>query len=307
MCMDNEKIALFLEKNLPHFCQQLDHYNSDDFWNNFRKFVSQYHIFFIGETHGTKEIPKLTIEILKESYRLGYRLFCMEVPRVNMKYLEKIDSEKKFDDFKKLPMYLRSTKFQDGRSTYDHLNMIYQAIKIGYKVGFFDMDPSQYKVKEVTRSVIMANNFHEIWEKEGKPKSILFSAHSHGHPIWFDHNKEHSVRYNLNELQGNNHVKIGSIFVLHGRGSFWNVGLQEEENSPIRILVNKFKPNLKNGFFDMRPDLARYNYVLNAFGMPLPLSEGLIYLESVSPADLPKLGFSLWLRRKWHLFRDETI
>jgi hypothetical protein len=282
---DRDKIDKLKEQygsTFPNLIKKIENVRDHDFWKDFVDFAKGHKLIFIQEVHGTKEIPLLVMEIMEVLYSQGFRLFAVEAPVEYMAELEVYKKRSKIEDLQKISLYKAKPKPQlSGKSTLDHMRMVHQAHTLGYEISFFEKGVAEERDIEKygpeARDYYMTHNFLNVWQKMRQPKAIIFTGISHGMFTPFEDVNGTMRR----RLATKTRTKICSVTVVAGGGNWYNFG-KEKYEAQEEQMISMLRPDLKRAFFDIRNEPK----LMNQMGV-----EGIIYLKSLSAADLPKVGF----------------
>ncbi|HEU0295639.1 MAG TPA: hypothetical protein VFR47_23060 [Anaerolineales bacterium] len=124
--------------------------------------------FFIGETHGTQEIPRIVVGLLPMLYERGYRGFGVEVPRFEQDNLRRwlSDPTAPVPDFYAKPG-------PDGRGSREMLALVRCANQTGFQVFCFDPGLIKRNAAWTERDAGMSQNTQETWQKQFPDAKIL--------------------------------------------------------------------------------------------------------------------------------------
>ncbi len=139
-----------------------------------KKLIEKHKYIFIGEIHGTKEIPEKTIELIEPIIKNKKIIFCLELPKQAEKELYKYLNKKisKEELFKS--KYLQDAVF-DHRIDEDRLSM-YEKL---YENGVVLRCLENYDIKDINkRDEAMAKSFLEII-KEQVDKYFIYIGGMH--------------------------------------------------------------------------------------------------------------------------------
>ncbi len=137
--------------------------------------IKQSRYLFIGEIHGTKEIPKKTTDIVKELAINKKIIFCVELPKQLEKELNnfldnKISKKELFSS-----MYLKDALY-DNRINEDIILMYKELKKSKVKIICLE----EYNLDKIEkRDEEMAKNFKEIIKNEKADIFIIYAGNIH--------------------------------------------------------------------------------------------------------------------------------
>jgi hypothetical protein len=178
---------------------------------------------FIGEIHGTQEIPRIVAGLLPMLYERGYRGFGVEVPQFEQENLHRWLSDPKapVPDFYARP-------WPDWRGSREMLALVQRASQIGFQVFCFDPGLIKRKAAWTERDAGMALHTQEIWQKEfSNAKILLMCGHNHaflkpphsGKDLWPSFAEQ--LRQRLPDKQ------YRSINLMPVGGKFYNMGIKD--------------------------------------------------------------------------------
>jgi len=268
------------EKLLPDFFNQLKSFQEKEFWPKLLDSIGHSKILFLGELHGTQEIPKLTKRLMKELKKKNFEMIAIEYPADQIIDLENYLKTGNIEELKKIRIFNRKKlSHYDGLSTLSHLEMIHEAHKLGYKIGFFASTKEQQQEEIKTRDEYFAENFRTLWVDAGKPKTLVYCGTSHA----FVHHKAEKYYRMAHYIWNMTGIRPFSIQVAAAEVTFWNTAYQHDVGE-LGKLIESVRPDLKNGFFDIRKDIE------NEKVLGLLSVDAILYLKKTTAADLPVTG-----------------
>ena len=193
--------------------------NNDDF----KSFLESKKIIFVGEMHGTTEVPQFVGELISSWRSTGKRItFGIEMPK---EYQGDVDEYQRTGDFEKL-MKIPHFKVPDGRGSVAMGELIKKIRKMeDVKIVCFD----EANVSGNKRDSLMAVN---LLSHVTNGSMVVLTGNIHAHPKegfwkpWFK-----SAAFQLKRMT-NAGEKMVSINAYFGGGTIWNCmndGCKERE------------------------------------------------------------------------------
>ncbi len=253
----------------PNLHKQLLEYEEKDFWNLFLSFAGQTRVLFLGEIHGTNDVPILAQKLLLGLKKVGFSLLALEIPNYHQESIKLFLETGNIQDLQRefAPKW-QSAHYQ----TSSHIQLVYRAHHLGYRLGFFGLSKNQSVENEIDRDTHFSDNFLTLWKSFGYPKTVVYCGVSHA---------SYEDRRMANLLK--QEVKSLSIICEASRGHFLDLGRVERFGADAGMfgrLIGRIRPDIKFGFFDLR-----YDSNLRKYG------DGIVYIKKVSASSLPKQGF----------------
>lgn len=195
---------------------------------------------FIGEIHGTSEIPKKVIGLIKNLAKTNKIVFCLELPKQIEQELNEFLKKKVTKDKLLSSPYLEDA-LSDNRFNHNIVSMYMELNKENIKIKCLE----DYYLKDITkRDEIMANNLKEIIEKEKADLFIIYAGNMHVldksikignfivNPIKIYLNKDIINKSLTIQFNEGNHESI--IFDKNRKTFTWNLRIRN-------IITNKFE------------------------------------------------------------------
>ena len=133
--------------------------------------IKKHKYIFFGEIHGTKEIPKTTLELLKNIK--GKNVLCLELyEQVEKSLLAYIKGQKNYF----LDSQYTKGPISDKRITENTIKMYKELYKMSFKLMYLE-DYNSKKIKE--RDKNMANKFTEIVRNNKFDKYFIYIGNLH--------------------------------------------------------------------------------------------------------------------------------
>jgi hypothetical protein len=179
---------------------------------------------FIGEIHGTQEIPRIVASLMPALYERGYRGFGVEAPRFEQEHLRRwlADPTAPVPDFYARP-------WPDGRGSREMLALVQRASQIGFQVFCFDPGLMKKNAAWTERDAGMAQNTQETWQGEFPNARILLMCGSNhaflkpppeaGKDFW------PSFAEQLRQRRADKQYR--SINLMPISGKFYNMGIRD--------------------------------------------------------------------------------
>lgn len=179
---------------------------------------------FIGEIHGTQEIPRIVVGLLPMLYERGYRGFGVEVPRFEQDNLRRwlSDPTAPVPDFYAKPG-------PDGRGSREMLALVRRANQTGFQVFCFDPGLIKRNAAWTERDAGMSQNTQETWQKQfPDAKILLMCGNNHaflkplpraGNGLWPSFAEQ--LRQRMPDKQ------YRSVNLMPVSGEFYNMGIRD--------------------------------------------------------------------------------
>jgi hypothetical protein len=192
---------------------------------------------FIGEIHGTQEIPRIVAGLLPMLYERGYRGFGVEVPQFEQENLRRWLSD---PTAPVLDFYARP--WPDGRGSRQMLVLIQRASQIGFQVFCFDPGLIKRNAAWTGRDAGMAQHTQETWQREFTgARILLMCGNNHaflkpppgaGRDLWPSFAEQ--LRQRMPDRQ------YRSINLMPISGKFYNMGIRDVQ--AFQFLTAHTKP-----------------------------------------------------------------
>lgn len=190
---------------------------------SFQKFIeelSKKQFILLGELHGTKEIPEVVNNIIKNLlYELDF-LF-LEIPIDQQVYLDKYIKSRDENDLISIPFFKNPQK--DGRDSIDNLLLIKNVINSSNKIKIIFVDPDTPKNRDYLMYECIKNNL------KANSLSIFFCGNIHASKenMIINGDKLETCGHYLKKLFGNS---LYSVNFLPNEGSFYNLEIKNIKN-----------------------------------------------------------------------------
>ncbi|MBC8101957.1 MAG: hypothetical protein H7Z41_05150 [Cytophagales bacterium] len=116
--------------------------------------ASRSDVLIFGEVHGTQEVPQLVTGLMKELKRLGYWGLALEIPSDQRSGLVNWAKGKEPN-----PPPFFTQPSPDGRGNRQVLECVQDAVRRGWEILCFDVEPGQPSRRWSQRDANMARNF----------------------------------------------------------------------------------------------------------------------------------------------------
>jgi len=216
---------------------------------SFEKFIeeiSKKELLLLGEVHGTKEIPKLTFDIIKKLNN-NVNFIFLEIPKDQQIFLDKYTNSKDEKDLLSIPFFNTSNK--DGRDSKDILFLIKKVIHLSSKIKIKFIDPNVIE----NRDYLMYKKIKELLKSQENKLSIFLTGNVHA-------SKKNLIINDKQILTCGNYLhkwlkdKLISVNFSANKGSFFNIRL-----TPVN------GKNRKNGIFISNEENYDFEYILDKF------------------------------------------
>lgn len=249
---------------------------------------------FIGEVHGTQEIPSVVASLLAMLYERGYRGLGVEVPRFEQENLRAWLA----DTIDPIPEFY-ANPWPDGRGNREMLALIRRAYQMGFQVFCFDPGPVRKNAVWSERDAEMVENTHDTWRKEfAKDKIVLICGNNHAflkpppqvsNDFWPSFAEQ--LRQRMPEKQ------YRAINLMPVSGEFYNMGIRQVQSFQFLTAFVKtleVPRTVPSEFVSMQLDIPECNPATFLFP---PKTPGSFQLLRVFLAHLGQKITSRWKRK----------
>ncbi len=130
---------------------------------------------FIGEMHGTEEIPAVTLQIMQQLAKERTIVFCTELPQQIEPYFTKFFQHKITKNELFSSIYLKDALF-DNRFNDNILHLYIELQRLGITIKYLE----DYSLDDIyKRDEIMADTFKEIITKENADLFVIYAGNMH--------------------------------------------------------------------------------------------------------------------------------
>lgn len=187
-------------------------------------------ILVLGETHGTKEVPRLALGMLDRLKSSDYVILALEIPRSQEAHLMKWA---KGEESTPPPFF--ASPSEDGRGNVEVLSLVREAVKRGWTVCAFDVDTES---SANDRDLGMSQNLTRDMASAAfgsKVLAISGNLHSRLAPPPADHQAHWPwPSFAAKTASTNPELRVNTVAVVFHGGEFYNFGIRSNPSLAIQ-------------------------------------------------------------------------